>query len=255
MLPVETYSYDAVHNRQSSAHQPGTWTYNADNQLTQWGQGAEETKLTYTPNGHTETETKANTTKTYRYNASDRLSEVQENGQTIASYQYDPQGRRISKTVNKQSTYFLYAEEGLLAEMNASGQITKAYGWQPRGLWSTDPLWQATLIPGQTLASAPYTFTATDHLGTPQIATDANGQKVWKGMSEAFGKTTPEPGSAITQNLRFPGQYYDPETQMHQNYFRDYRPELGRYLQSDLIRLEGGVNFLGVYLIQSHKKI
>ena len=64
----------------SSAHQPGCWQYNADNQLIQWGQGAEETKLTYTPNGHTETETKGNTTKTYRYNASDRLIEVQANG-------------------------------------------------------------------------------------------------------------------------------------------------------------------------------
>ena len=31
VLPVETYSYDAVHNRQSSAHQPGCWQYNADN--------------------------------------------------------------------------------------------------------------------------------------------------------------------------------------------------------------------------------
>ncbi len=70
--------------------------------------------------------------------------------------------------------------------MNASGQITKAYGWQPQGLWGTDPLWQATLTPGQTLANAQYTFTATDHLSTPQIATDANGQKVWKGISEAF---------------------------------------------------------------------
>ncbi len=150
----------------------------------------------------------------YRYDA---------DGYKITLTEYNTLRRRISKTVNKQSTYFLYAEEGLLAEMNASGQITKAYGWQPQGLWGTDPLWQATLSPGQTLANAQYTFTATDHLGTPQIATDANGPKVWKGQSEAFGKTTPEPGSAITQNLRFPGQYYDPETQMHQNYFRDYK--------------------------------
>ncbi len=32
---------------------------------------------------------------------------------------------------------------------------------------------------------------------------------------------------------------------MHQNYFRDYRPELGRYLESDPIGLEGGINLWG----------
>ena len=35
-LPVEQYGYDRVHNRISSAHQPGAWSYNADNQLTQY---------------------------------------------------------------------------------------------------------------------------------------------------------------------------------------------------------------------------
>ncbi|KAF5304315.1 hypothetical protein FQR65_LT08007 [Abscondita terminalis] len=33
-LPQEQYSYDAVGNRTSSAHQPGVWSYNGDNQLT-----------------------------------------------------------------------------------------------------------------------------------------------------------------------------------------------------------------------------
>ncbi|RRD55614.1 hypothetical protein EII20_14280, partial [Comamonadaceae bacterium OH2545_COT-014] len=35
-LPAEQYSYDPVHNRTSSGHQPGAWSYNADNQLTQY---------------------------------------------------------------------------------------------------------------------------------------------------------------------------------------------------------------------------
>jgi len=39
-----------------------------------------------------------------------------------------------------------------------------------------------------------------------------------------------------------PGQYYDQETGLHYNYFRTYDPETGRYITSDPIGLDGGLN-------------
>ena len=92
-----------------------------------------------------------------------------------------------------------------------------------------------------------------DHLNTPRLITDtaagAANKKVWQWDSDPFGITPPNENPAaagvFTYNPRFPGQVYDKETGLHYNYFRDYNPGTGRYVQSDPIGLAGGINTFG----------
>ena len=73
---------------------------------------------------------------------------------------------------------------------------------------------------------------------------------MWKWDSDAFGSTAanenPSALGIFNYNPRFPGQYYDKESALHYNYFRDsYNPKTGRYFQSDPIGLAGGINTYG----------
>lgn len=241
-LPVEGYSYDPVHNRIQSSHQPGTWNYNDNNELQGWGLGPDEVSYTYDANGHTLQETKNGQITDYVYNAAERLSEVKRNNATRATYQYDPMGRRIKKDAQGQVTWYQYSEQGLIAEYAQTGDLKRTYGWQPQGLWGTDPVFLADVTgSGSTIFWATHYF-HNDHLGTPQRLTDERGDQTWAVIAEAFGKTTPDPSNAVDNPLRFAGQYHDPETESHYNYFRNYGPVIGRYTQSDPIGLEGGSN-------------
>jgi RHS repeat-associated protein len=89
----------------------------------------------------------------------------------------------------------------------------------------------------------------TDQLNTPRAITNGAGALVWLWNSDPFGAAAPAEQPAgqapFVNNLRFAGQYYDRETNLHYNYFRDYDPQLGRYVQSDPIGLAGGINTYG----------
>jgi len=105
---------------------------------------------------------------------------------------------------------------------------------------------QVTVTVNTGIAQAYYIHT--DHLNSPRTITDTSGNIVWQwDNTDPFGANIPDenPNSqgTFTFNLRFPGQYFDRETNTHYNFYRDgYNPEIGAYTQSDPIGLQGGIN-------------
>lgn len=132
-------------------------------------------------------------------------------------------------------TFFAYDETGkLIGEYNGIGEIKQEIVW----------------FNGEAVAlhlDGKYFMINNDHLGSPRNITNYENTVVWHWKSDAFGNGVADEdpdgdGTLVTYNLRFPGQYYDAETGKHYNYFRDYDPTTGRYLQSDPVGLGGGVN-------------
>jgi RHS repeat-associated protein len=102
------------------------------------------------------------------------------------------------------------------------------------------------LGPGSVQAQTLY-FIQADHLNTPRLIANSTGTTVWRwDQGEPFGNDVPNENPSglgtLVVPLRFPGQYFDRETNLAYNVMRDFDPGIGRYVESDPIGLRGGVN-------------
>jgi RHS repeat-associated protein len=232
-----TYGYDADNNRTALSltstgnSYSATYGYAANsNQLQSVTQGTSVRNISYTANGNTQQDQfGSGQVFTYTYNQDNRLIQASLGGVPQASYTQNYLGQRVIKAEGTAATHFHYDRGGhLIAESDGSGNVQREYVF-------LDDTPIAFITPGG------IDFIHPNHLGTPQKMTDASQNVVWDGGgSDPFMMSPPPTTPAM--GLRFPGQYYDSETGLHYNYFRDYDPSLGRYTESDPIGLEGGVN-------------
>jgi RHS repeat-associated protein len=244
-------AYDAIGNRTSATINGIISTYNLptnSHKLTSTVGGTNPRAFTYDAMGNQTFDGKY----TYTYWNNGRINTVTwVTGTTTntATYNINALGQRVRKVTPSSvvgTRRFMYDEAGRLAgEYDSAGKLVQETVW-------LGDLPVATLRPKSGSTTTPIQidtfYVHADHLGTPRVITRPSDNKiVWKWDSaEAFGNNVPNENpsalGAFVYNLRMPGQYFDKETGTFYNYFRDYDPALGRYVQSDPIGLKGGIN-------------
>jgi len=208
-----------------------TRAYDALNRVTQIAYSDQTINLTYDSGtngvGRLTGASDANHSMDWTYDA---LGRVNGKGQVVAG---------VTKSVG-----YSYTNGDLATLVTPSGQSV-TYGY-------TNHLPVATLQPNGSSISIYYIHS--DHLGTPRKITQPSSNTLaWRWDPDTFGSLAPNQNPAglgtFVYNLRFPGQYYLPETGLHYNHFRDYDPQTGRYIESDPVGLYGGSHSTYAYAL------
>jgi RHS repeat-associated protein len=255
-VATETYGYDPLYRLTSVNGASGSaieaYTYNqAGDRLSKAAPGMLTGSYTYAPGTHHLTgvgtttrvvDARGNTTANalasgsyvYGYNDRNRMTSVQKDGATLATYSLNALGLRVQKTAGGQATLFDYNEDSQLIS-EASGSSQRDYVWldgMPVGV-----------VDGYGAFSS-VAFVAADGLGTPRAVTNSAGSVLWQWAfaGNPFGEVAPTSLVAYLLNLRFSGQYFDAESGLAYNVHRDYESATGRYIQSDPIGLLGGIS-------------
>ena len=147
------------------------------------------------------------------------------------SYAYDPLGRRTQKTVDGVVTAFLSEGSREIADYDGSGNLLRRSVYGP-GL--DEPVVTITVSGGVSTKS----FNHQDGLGSVIALSSATGAVGDKYAYGAYGEAASVAGNAF----RFAGRRLDAETGLYYNRARYYSPKQGRFLQTDPIGYNGGIN-------------
>ncbi|GAA6171761.1 RHS repeat-associated core domain-containing protein [Colwellia sp. KU-HH00111] len=186
------------------------------NQISLWGKGNKQQRV---------------------YNALNQLKQLNHNGK-LTHYEYDALGRRSAKITEQGRIDFIWDNNQLIGE-HQNGKFTW-FVYQPD-----------TFLPIALIKQGKVYYYHLDQLGTPICLTDTNATQVWRNNSDVFGCQQENNNEDSEENtftnlienpLRFQGQYFDEESNLHYNRFRYYCPKQQRFINQDPIGLVGGIN-------------
>ena len=179
----------------------------------------------------------------YQWDALGRLTQVETPDRGSWVYGYDALGRRSSKSsvdatgAILERTQYTYDGARLAEESYADLRV------QPAAVitttWEYEPD-SFTPVAQSRSADLDEQFHAiiTDLVGTPQELVAIDGTVLWLTTGNLWGRVDEAPHSLQSLcPLRFPGQYFDPETGLHYNLHRYYDPETAAYISPDPLGL------------------
>lgn len=186
----------------------------------------------------------------YRYDEQGRLIMKQDKGQVTryswldsgalrevflpdgrrVSYSCDPAGTRISKSINGvEVEKYLWKDLTTLSVVtDGEGNNAKTFSYDEEG----DPLhmvWQ-----GRTY------YLAVDQIGTVYLVADDNGNEIKRVIYDSFGNMIVDTDENFHIPLGFAAGLFDKDTGIIHFGYREYDPDIGRFISPDPLEYDGG---------------
>jgi RHS repeat-associated protein len=207
LINTFAYSYDPAGNRltEQIGASNYTATHNALNQIS--------------------TTTSPSASRTNEWDAKDRLVAVK-SGNQRTEFTYDGLSRMVSirqltNSIEASFRRLVWCDNAVCEERNAAGAVTKRFFDQ-----------------GTKLESGPNAgnyFYTRDHLGSIRELTDGSGAVRARYGYDPYGRQTKLMGDVET-DFGFAGMFWVAEARLAGTRFRNYDPELGRWLSRDPLR-------------------
>lgn len=191
--------------------------------------------------------------RSFGFNAANRMNSTALGGEFLMGYFYNGGNERVYRQGLGSIVYSVFDESSRWAgDYDQNGMLIQ------QAIFLGDfPVGVLARVDGNTRLF----YVEPDALGTARVVVDPSrtpagsselGTIVWRWdlAGEAFGNDKPSEdpdndGTAFVLDMRFPGQQYDSASELDYNYFRDYDPGIGGYVESDPIGLGGGENTYG----------